>query len=162
MTGTTALTYPEVGASAREPLPAGYHHVRASRSLGLVDFDSVAEILMTWQVQERSGVHLISGPERASVGADVTFRFLGQVIPCRVVEIVDEPDRRGFAYGTLPGHPETGEERFVAERNSITGEVTVTIKAFSNPGSWKTKLIGPAGRALQTMMTQRYLKAMRP
>ena len=154
------LTYAEVGASGREPLPAGYHHVRASRSLGLVDFDAVAEALMTWQMQERSGVRRIGGPPRATLGADVTFRFLVQKVPCRVVDIVDEPNRRGFAYGTLPGHPETGEERFTVEREPTTGEVTATVVAFSNPALWRTKLAGPLGRLLQRTMTQRYLRAL--
>ena len=31
------------------------------------------------------------------------------VAPVRVVDVVDEPRVRGFAYGTLPGHPETGQ-----------------------------------------------------
>lgn len=154
------LTYSEVGASARETLPAGYHHVRASRSLGVVDFDEAAEALMTWQLQERSGVRRVSGPERVAPGADVTFRFLGQKVPCRVVDVVDEPDRRGFAYGTLPGHPETGEERFVVERDAATGAVTVTVTAFSNHALWRTKLAGPLGRLLQRTMTKRYLKAL--
>eukprot|EP00913_Durusdinium_trenchii_P005672 g5290.t1 len=35
---------------------------------------------------------------------------------CRIVEVVDEADRRGFAYGTLPAHGETGEECFLVER----------------------------------------------
>ena len=115
---------------------------------------------MTWQMQERSGVRRVSGPPRATPGADVTFRFMGQKVPCRVVDVVDEPDRRGFAYGTLPGHPETGEERFAVERNPASGEVTVTVTAFSNPALWRTKLAGPLGRLLQRTMTQRYLKAL--
>ena len=156
------LTYSEVGATAHEPLPDGYHHVRASRSLGLFDFDEAAEAVMTWQMQERSGVHRVSGPSRATRGADVMFRFYGQKVPCRVVDVVDEPDRRGFAYGTLPGHPETGEERFVVERDPATGEVTATVTAFSNPALWRTKLAGPIGRLLQRAMTQRYLKALVP
>jgi len=156
----TELTYSEVGATAREPMPAGYHHVRASRSLGVVDLDEVAEALMTWQMQERSGVRRVSGPPRVALGADVAFRFLGQRIPCRVVDLVDEPDRRGFAYGTLPGHPETGEERFAVERDPATGEVSVTVTAFSNPALWRTKLAGPLSRLVQKTMTQRYLKAL--
>lgn len=156
------LTYREVGATAHDPLPAGYHHVRVSRSLGVVDLDAVAEILMTWKVQERSGVRRVAGPERVALDVDVTFRFLLQTIPCRVVELLDEPDRRGFAYGTLPGHPETGEERFVAERDPATGEVTATITAFSNAGTWQTRLAGPVGRLLQRGMTRRYLAAMQP
>jgi uncharacterized protein (UPF0548 family) len=154
------LTYSEVGATAREPLPAGYHHVRVARSLGVVDFDAVSEALMTWQMQERSGVRRVTGPPRATLGADVTFRFLGQKVPCRVVDVVDEPDRRGFAYGTLPGHPETGEERFAVERDPATGEVTAVVTAFSNPALWRTRLAGPLGRLLQRTMTQRYLKAL--
>lgn len=157
-----ALTYAEVGATAREPLPPGYHHVRASRSLGVVDLDEVAEILSRWKVQERAGVRQVDGPPRVALGADVTFRFLFQTIPCRVVEVVDEPDRRGFAYGTLPGHPETGEERFLAERDPATGVVTATITAFSIAGTWKTRLAGPLGRLLQRFMTRRYLDAMVP
>jgi uncharacterized protein (UPF0548 family) len=157
---TLELTYSEVGATAREPLPDGYHHVRATRSLGVVDLDEVAEALMTWQLQERSGVRRVSGPPRATLGADVTFRFLGQKVPCRVVGIVDEPDRRGFAYGTLPGHPEMGEERFTVERDAAIGEVTVIVTAFSRPALWRTRFAGPLNRLVQRTMTQRYLKAL--
>jgi len=156
------LTYAEVGATASEALPDGYHHVRATRSLGVVDLDAVGEILFGWKVQERAGVRRVAGPDRVALGVDVTFRSLLQTIPCRVVEVVDEPDRRGFAYGTLPGHPETGEERFIAERDPQTGEVTATITAFSNPATWVTRLGGPVGRLVQRLMTRRYLDAMLP
>lgn len=156
------LTYPEVGATSDVELPQGYHHLRQSRSLGFVDIDQIGELIMSWQVQLRSGVRRVSGPDRVSLGADVTFRFLGQSIPCRVVDVVEEPNRRGFAYGTLPGHPETGEERFIAERDPVTGEVTLFITAFSNPGTWRTKAIGPFGRVLQRTMTRRYLAALEP
>jgi uncharacterized protein (UPF0548 family) len=143
-------------------MPAGYHHVRATRSLGVVDLDEVAEILFTWKVQERAGVRRVAGPDRVALGVDVTFRSLLQTIPCRVVDVVDEPDRRGFAYGTLPGHPETGEERFMAQRDPRTGKVTATICAFSNPATWVTRLGGPVARLVQRLMTRRYLDAMLP
>lgn len=162
MTDATTLTYPEVGASAHDPLPSGYHHIRVTRRLGPVDFAAVADVLLTWQMHERAGVRKVAGPSRVTVDADVVFRFLGQTIPCRVVEVVHDPDRRGFAYGTLRGHPESGEERFVVERDPATGQVTATITAFSKPGTWKTKLIGPAGRLLQSYMTHRYLNALTP
>ena len=130
------LSYAEVGATASEPLPAGYHHVRATRSLGVVDLDEVAEILYrAGRCRSAPACAGLRGPHRVALGADVTFRFFGQKIPCRVVDVVDEPDRRGFAYGTLPGHPETGEERFMAQRDPQTGEVTATICAFSNPAT---------------------------
>jgi uncharacterized protein (UPF0548 family) len=154
------LTYAEVGATADAVLPAGYHHVRASRLLGVVDLDAVAERLLTWGMHARAGVRRVEGAPRAVPGAEVRFRFLGQSIPCRVVAVIDEPDRRGFAYGTLPGHPETGEERFVVARDPASGVVTATIVAFSRPGTWRTRVIGPAGRALQRHMTRRYLAAL--
>ena len=40
----------------------------------------------------------------------------------RVVFVIDEPGRFGFAYGTLPRHVESGEERFLVERDAA-GEV---------------------------------------
>lgn len=32
---------------------------------------------------------------------------------------IDEPDRQGFAYGTLPGHPESGIEQFTLTRRYL-------------------------------------------
>ncbi len=80
--------------------------------------------------------------------------------PCRIVGVLDDSDRWGFAYGTLPGHPEQGEESFAV---SIGGddEVRFTITAFSRPGDWITRLAGPVGRAVQTAGTNGYLKALK-
>ena len=50
--------------------------------------------------------------------------------PCRVVYVVDEPDRRGFAYGTLPGHPESGEELFLVRYDPDTENVYAEVKPF--------------------------------
>jgi uncharacterized protein (UPF0548 family) len=38
--------------------------------------------------------------------------------------VINEPKVRGFAYGTLPGHPESGEGRFLLEQHS---DRTITI-----------------------------------
>jgi hypothetical protein len=38
-------------------------------------------------------------------------------VTCRVVAVIDEANRYGFAYGTLPVHPETGEEAFMIVRD---------------------------------------------
>ena len=47
---------------------------------------------------------------------------------CRVASVVDEPNRFGFAYGTLPIHPEQGEQSFIVERDE-GGKVTFTLRA---------------------------------
>ncbi len=60
---------------------------------------------------------------------------------------MDEPDRAGFGYGTLPGHPEVGEEAFLVTRagDGVWFEVT----AFSRPARWYIHAAGPAARAVQ-------------
>jgi len=69
--------------------------------------------------------------------------WLSLAAPCRIVGVLDEPDSWGFAYGTLPGHPEQGEESFVV---SIGGDdvVRFRITAFSRPGEWIARLAGPS------------------
>lgn len=82
------------------------------------------------------------------------FRF-----PARVVYVVDEPNRRGFAYGTLPGHAERGEEAFLVQRGD-DGAVSVVIRAFSRPAHLGWWLVGPALRIAQAVFTARYLRAL--
>ncbi|MFE1950591.1 DUF1990 family protein [Streptomyces sp. NPDC059524] len=94
-------------------------------------------------------------------GADVVLRFLLLRIPCRVVRVVREPDRIGFAYGTLAGHPECGEEAFLVTREP-DGSVWFRIRAFSRPGRWYTRLAGPLARVVQLAVTRRYLRALLP
>ncbi len=62
--------------------------------------------------------------------------------PCAVVWAVREPGRAGFAYGTLPGHPECGEEAFLVTLDEA-GEVHLTVTAFSRPALWFTRVAGP-------------------
>jgi len=66
------------------------------------------------------------------------------VMPARVVYAVDESDgsitRHGFAYGTLPGHPERGEERFLVQWNRQTDDVHYDLLAVSQPNSWFARL----------------------
>lgn len=55
---------------------------------------------------------------------------------CRIVYVVDEAGsvtKFGFAYGTLPEHAESGEERFTIEWNQQDDSVWYDILAFSRP-----------------------------
>jgi uncharacterized protein (UPF0548 family) len=98
-----------------------------------------------------------------SDGAVLVMRFgwgpLGLSIPCRVVYLINEPNRCGFAYGTLPSHPEAGEELFLLERGH-DGSISFTIRAFSRPATALARLCGPVSRAVQRAMTRRYLRAI--
>jgi uncharacterized protein (UPF0548 family) len=80
-------------------------------------------------------------------------------IPARVVYVIDEPDRKGFAYGTLPGHPERGEEAFVVERRA-DDSVWLVIRAFSRPSNAFFWVTYPALRMMQAIFTARYERAL--
>jgi uncharacterized protein (UPF0548 family) len=77
-----------------------------------------------------------------------------------VVYVVDETDRRGFAYGTLPGHAESGEERFVVRYDPATDEVYAEVTAFSRHGTWWSRLGSPVTSVVQRIVTDRYLRAL--
>lgn len=79
---------------------------------------------------------------------------------CRVVYVVDEPDRRGFAYGTLPGHPVSGEELFAVEYDPADESVYAVVTAFSRPAVWYLRLAGPLARLGQRRMADRYISAV--
>jgi uncharacterized protein (UPF0548 family) len=80
-------------------------------------------------------------------------------VPVRVVYVVDEPLRKGFGYGTLPGHPERGEEAFIVEYRD-DDSVWLTIRAFSRPASWVFWAGYPVVRLMQEIYTGRYERAL--
>ncbi|WP_083707145.1 DUF1990 family protein [Intrasporangium flavum] len=156
------LSYP-ANATEAGRAPLGYKHFQATALLTRRDFEGLASDLMSWRMHERAGLRVRASVATAKVGAIVVMRLgLGPLslrIPCRVVRVVDEPDRRGFTYGTLPGHPESGEERFVLERQT-DGAIRFTVTGVSRPASVLARLGGPVTRLVQDRMTQRYLGAL--
>lgn len=158
------FTYPEVGATAG-PLPTGYHHVEDSRVVGRGEavFSSASALLMSWEVHRLAGLTVRATDARAAAGVEVVIGlgvgWLRVNAPCRVVHVVDEPRQHGFAYGTLRGHPETGEELFLVEWGD-DDVVTFSVRAFSRPALWWSRLGGPVARLVQDRVTERYLSAL--
>lgn len=104
------------------------------------------------------------GGERLVRAGDSAVLLLGVGVlslrePVRVIAVVDEPDRRGFSYGTLPGHPLSGEESFVVERRG-DGSVWLTIRSVSRPASPLWWLLLPAMRLAQLWFLSRYEHAL--
>lgn len=89
----------------------------------------------------------------------IPFLFFGVSAPCRVIYVIDEPTRKGFAYGTLPGHPESGEESFIVEQTE-DGSVWLTIRAFSRPAAWQWWVVYPFLRLAQAHFTRRYFRSL--
>lgn len=156
------LTYQEVGQTRAVNLPAGYRHDRITADLeaGEAGWEKAKEAIRQWKLHGRAGITITpsDAPTQGStVLASRRFGSLLLVIPCRVVYVTDEPDRFGFAYGTLPGHPEQGEEAFHVLREA-DGKVSAEIVAFSRAADLPTKLAGPVARQIQKAVTRRYLQ----
>jgi uncharacterized protein (UPF0548 family) len=169
--GGTPLTYDEVGATlapgpGAESLP-GYHHARAARSLGQGDavFAAACAGIRGWQLHRGQGFRVAPADPPIAVGTEVVtaIPLAGPVhvlAACRIVGVVDQADRYGFAYGTLQVHPASGEEAFVVERTA-DGEVRAVITAFSRPRHPLVRLGGPVARRQQARATRGYLDALR-
>lgn len=159
------FTYPDVGAT-RATFPSGYDRFELRRPIGHGRelFDRAATHILAFGVQKGAGVFQRADTETALAGTELTVRIgwgpVGIVAPCRVVYVLDEPDRRGFAYGTLPGHPESGEELFAVEYDPADDTVYGLVTAFSRPGAWYVALGGPVVRLIQRWFARRYLKTL--
>jgi uncharacterized protein (UPF0548 family) len=145
--------------------PPGFHSEIYRRHIGNGDaaFAAAVEKVMTWQLQRGSGLLVQAGADRAAVGVDVVVGLpMGPAMvlaPCRVTTVFDSPERGGFRYVTLPGHPETGYEEFAVER-ATDGLVWLVVKPVSMPGSALVRLAGPVSRAVQARAGRRYLTAL--
>jgi uncharacterized protein (UPF0548 family) len=160
------LTYAEVGATNAPMLPSGYRHDRRSVSVGhgADEFRRAREAILRWEAHRAAGA-IVWPTDPALVVGTVTVVALrigpGFVLaPCRIVYVTDEADRFGFAYGTLPGHPERGEEAFHVQR-SPRGEVTFGIVAFSRPADLLGRIGRPVARVVQSRVTTAYLEGVR-
>jgi uncharacterized protein (UPF0548 family) len=155
-----SFNYEGVGGTQTGEQPDGYHSMTVSKRIGAgrAAFDRAADALMHWTVQQVAGIRLTASTERVAIGAESLGRLglgpLGIAVPCRVVWLTEEPDRVGYAYGTLDGHPEHGEEAFVLALENES--VVFTIRAFSRPATWYTRLGGPVTRVLQRYIATRY------
>jgi uncharacterized protein (UPF0548 family) len=155
------LTYCDVGGTAG-PLPQGYHHVRKTAVIGRgrARFEEAAAKAMRWGMLRGAGVGVEASSEVAAVGSEVLVGLGPLHAPCRVVYVIDEQDRCGFAYGTLPGHPESGEELFAVRYDPTTDEVHAEVVAFSRHATWWSKLGAPITALGQRFITSRYLTAL--
>lgn len=162
----TKCTYPEVGQTRTGQPPAGYALDRHTARLGSGDacFARAREDVRGWRMFETPWVRLMNPGAPFATGETLVVQVahLGfySLLPDRVVYTLDEPDRFGFAYGTLAGHAEQGEERFLVTQ-SAAGEVAFELFAFSRPRHPLARLGTPVARLLQRQAAAAYSAAMR-
>ena len=157
MGSTIPFTYEAVGTTAGTP-PAGYVVDRTRIKLGEGEsvFRSATAALRRWE-QFRLG-WVEAWPSDSPIQAGEVVAVMGRAIgvwwlnACRVVYVVDESgplSKFGFAYGTLPGNVESGEERFLIEWDKSDDGVWYDIIAFSRPNQFSARLGYPVVRRLQ-------------
>ncbi len=141
----------------------GWTTFTESTTLQRRDFEAVGRELFHWRVQDRAGLRPLVSDLSLRPGSVVRLRTRVGPVPirahCRVIEVVDEADRKGFTYATLRGHPEVGIEQFVVRRGP-DGSVGLTVAATSRPSSVVGFVAaGIAGR-VQRRITADYLRAL--
>lgn len=162
------VSYPDVGAS-RATTPAGYvvDHHRVQLGAGAALFARASAALREWRMFELGWIELFRDPAPIAIGTDVAVLVRAGGVwwlnTCRVVYLIDEtaPVRRyGFAYGTLPEHVESGEERFSIEWHADDDAVWYDVLAFSRPHHPLAVLGYPFTRRFQRRFAQASMAAM--
>jgi uncharacterized protein (UPF0548 family) len=152
------FSYEEVGAS-RVRAPAGYNvdHNRVRLGRGEEAFARAVAAVRAWEMFRLGWcrVHPAAAPVEVGTTVAVVVRHYGfwSLNACRIVYLIEEQGalhRFGFAYGTLPEHGESGEERFSVEWNREDDSVVwYDIYAFSRPHHPLAKAGYPLGRVMQ-------------
>jgi uncharacterized protein (UPF0548 family) len=167
-----SLAYSAVGATAvaDEPwpaTPAGFRRYEQTVAVWMA-WDDARSLMLGWAVKTRSGFNVDTDGTAAvavSEGANVWLRIaIGPVKvrePIRVVAVVDHPLRCGFSYGTLDGHPVSGEEAFVLHRATEDEPTLLTIRSLTRPaarGLWR--YLFPILLVAQRFFRRRYLTSL--
>ena len=165
------FSYREVGASrdcAQTGAPAGYRadRHRARIGQGQDAFGRAVGAIRHWQMFDTGWIELCRPTTPIEVGETVALlvRHFGfwSIHACRIVYTIEERgagERFGFAYGTLAGHAEIGEERFTVELLPDQS-VWYDICAFSRPRGL-ARIGFPLARSLQRRFARDSKEALR-
>ena len=152
------FTYSAIGGIERTP-PAGFvvDHTRVKLGDGEKVFNEAKSILTRWGHFQLGWVETSSCDIPLEQGQVVAV--LASVVgvwclnACRIVSVINtvksDLHRFGFVYGTLPGHVECGEERFLVEWDQCDDSVWYDILAFSQPHHVLARIGYPVVRRLQ-------------
>lgn len=163
------LNYPGIGSTEHGPPPDGFRCLvsRAYLGEGLPTYLRVAQGILSWELQKRSGLRVRTDSDVVVPGARVVSGFgVGPFriyAPCEVVWVRHPvpgsgPQSAGFGYGTLPGHPVRGEEAFEVEVDG-QGRVFFRITAFSRHSNWFYAAGGLLTKRAQSLVTSRYIES---
>ena len=147
------LTYRCIGCTRSGPLDGfDFDHHRILLGHGDAVYEEARFAIASWKMFPPSWTRVTHKEKSIGVGQTVAvaIRVLGLwwLNSARIVYVIDDANRFGFAYGTLPGHVECGEERFMVERDSDHA-VWYDLTALSQPRHWTTRIGYPLVRRFQ-------------
>ena len=162
------FSYQAVGATNGNA-PAGYvvDHNRLQIGTGAAVFQRAKDALSAWKQFDLGWVSIVPAGVPVNAGATVAVKAhtfgAWSLNAARVVYVINEAgptERFGFAYGTLPDHVETGEERFKVEWDLNDDTVWYDILAFSRPHHQLVKMAAPLARQLQKRFARESMRRM--
>lgn len=135
-------------------------------------YERAVRALRGWQMFQLGWAELCwpSAPIEVGTTVGVLMRALGiwTLNACRIVYCIDERrageggsvERFGFAYGTLPDHALSGEERFCVEWRAVDDSVWYELLRFSRTDALP-RPVRPYARRLQRRFARDSQRAMR-
>ncbi len=159
------FTYSAVGATSTTP-PRDFtiDHNRIELGKGVETFHRAVHALQHWRQFDLGWVSLVPDGVPIEVAATVAVKAYAfgswWLNATRIVYVINEERRFGFAYGTLPDHVECGEERFLIDWDQSDDSVSYDILAFSKPRHPLVRLSRPLARMLQKRFAQDSLRRM--
>ena len=162
------FSYAAVWGTA-ETLPAGYaiDRTRVTLGYGASTYAVAKSALNRWEQFKLGWLEV--WPDKTALRQGELVAIITWAVgmwwlnASRIVYTIDSEEpiaRYGFAYGTLPGHAETGEERFLVQWDRATDEVAYEILAFSRPRHPLARLGYPLVRRMQKRFARDSCAAM--
>lgn len=163
------LSYAESGGTRLEAPPAGYGVDRLVTRLGdgRDTFRAARDALLDWKVFDvlaSGGVELCNAYVPVAPGSTLVLHArhygLHSLSAARVLYVVQEDLRFGFAFGTLPGGMLQGEARLLIERLP-DDSVWFGVYAFTRPRHPLAVLFAPLARRATRRAFAAMVEAMR-
>ncbi|RQP11335.1 MAG: DUF1990 domain-containing protein [Microbacteriaceae bacterium] len=159
------LSCSAVGMSRPDAVvPRGFR-VRARRiRLGEGDalWRRAVDVVSGWRIKTAIGFEVSPDDDRVVAGRDydTTYRsrLVRQFEPVRVVWVAEEAALRGFGYAMRPGHPLTGEECFLVERD-VDGVVWLVVRSVTRVSRGRWRWLAPGVRIGVRVFQRRYAES---
>jgi uncharacterized protein (UPF0548 family) len=151
-----------------EDVPRGFR-LRTTREVvgtGPADYEHAKQLIRDWSfLPSWIHTHPIATPQDPGQTLLVVASTFGirWLLPTRVVQTMNDPDgsQRGFVYAALHGHIAQGHERFVADYDPATGNVTFDVTAVARPTNPFLRLVPPLFPFVQSTFRRGCMRQLR-